>query len=145
MNSICRVNGNSTPFQRMIDDFFTEPFAFVAPMSSLSKNEGNLALDVSEDESGYIVRASVPGFKKEEVDVSAHNGVLTVRAEHSEEREEKAERYHRRERRVDSFFRSVGLPGEFEEDKTRAELKDGVLTVRLAKTPRSMPRKISVS
>ncbi|MBS0198758.1 MAG: Hsp20/alpha crystallin family protein [Planctomycetes bacterium] len=148
MNSMCRISRPAVPassLQRVIDDFFTEPFAFVAPMVGVAQSAGDLPVDISEDDTSYTIRANVPGFTKEEVEVTAHNGVLTIKAEHAEEQEEKTERFHRRERRTQSLFRTVGVPGDFTEDKTTADLRDGVLTVRLAKTPKNTPRKISVN
>ena len=147
MNTLSRQNPSTSPLERVIDDLFNEPFFFAAPTRVLANNVGrqaSLALDVSEDETSYIVRANVPGFTREQVEVSAHDGVLSIRANRDEEREEKAERYHRRERVVSAMERSLSLPGDIVDEKTTAELKDGVLTVRLAKSPKALPRKIAV-
>ena len=107
--------------------------------------EAILPLDVIEENNGILVRASVPGFTPDEVDVQIHNGVLTIRAEHDEEKEEKGERYLRRERRWGSLVRSVALPSTVEEDHCEAELKDGVLSLRVPKSEKALPRKVKVS
>jgi HSP20 family protein len=106
--------------------------------------ESLLPLDISEDEKSLVVRASVPGFKPEEIDVQVHNGILTIKAEHTEESEQKTERYLRRERRFGSFSRSVALPSLVDEDSTEANLEQGVLTLRIAKSQAAMPRKVKI-
>jgi HSP20 family protein len=113
----------------------------VGPVQSA---EGTLPLDISEDERHVIVRASLPGFTKEQIDVQVHDGVLTVKATHDEEREEKSERFYRRERRFGSLSRSIELPGTVEGDRTEAQLKDGVLSLRIPKSERALPRKVEI-
>lgn len=147
MSTICRINRNASPLDRVIDDLFNEPFFLSTPARFVASGaeHGILALDFTEDDTGYTVRADVPGFTKDQVEVSAHDGALTIRAVREEQREEKNEHYHRRERRSMNLGRSVALPGDVIEDQTTAELKDGVLTVRLMKSPKSTPRKIAVN
>lgn len=123
------------------DPFFAEarapgPAAYAA---------GTLAVDVSEDDHALIVRASLPGYKKEEIDIEVNDGVLAIKGEHTEETEEKTERYHRRERRFGSVSRLISLPDSVTGDEVKAELKDGVLTLRLAKTPKEQPRKVQIA
>jgi HSP20 family protein len=103
-----------------------------------------LPLDVSEDEKSVIVRASLPGFKADDVDVQVHNGILTIKAEQSEEHEEKGERFLRRERRFGAVTRSVALPSMVDEDACDASLEHGVLTLRIPKSQAAMPRKIRI-
>jgi HSP20 family protein len=107
-------------------------------------DESALALDISEDEKNLIVRASLPGFKKEEIDIEVHDGVLTIKATHTEQAQAATETYLRRERRIRSLQRRVALPTTVEGAKVDAELKDGELTLRLAKTPEAQPRKIAI-
>src|ERR1044071_10244168 len=71
---------------------------------------GTLPLDISEDDKHVVVRASVPGFAKEDIEVEVHQGVLTITATYNAEREEKTERYHRRERTLSSMSRRISLP-----------------------------------
>lgn len=107
-------------------------------------DEGALALDISEDENSLIVRASLPGFTKENVDVEVHEGVLSIKATHADQAEEKGETFLRRERRTRSLERRISLPPNVEGNEGEAELKDGVLTLRLAKVPTPQPRKLAV-
>jgi len=107
--------------------------------------EGTLALDVSEDEHNVLVRASLPGFRKEDVQVEVHDGVLTINAGRTEESEDTGERFYRKERREGSVSRRIALPSPVVEDEARAELADGVLTLRLPKTQKETPKRIAIS
>ena len=107
-------------------------------------DEGTLPLDISEDDKNVIVRASVPGFAKEDIELEVNNGVLTIKATHNEEREEKSERFYRRERRFNSMSRRVALPSTVEDNKTQAELKDGVLTLHIPNSEKALPRKVQI-
>jgi HSP20 family protein len=107
--------------------------------------EGSLAVDISEGKEGEtIVRASLPGFRKEDVHVSVHNGVLDIKAESKEEKESGDERFYRRERRFGSVSRRIALPGSPNGKGVTAELADGVLTVKIPPTPEKVSHKIEV-
>ena len=127
---------------RLFASVLAEPF--FTNGSAVSTDEGTLALDVSEDESHVIVRASLPGFSKDQVHVEVHDGVLSITAETEEETEERTERYYRRERRTGSVSRRVALPSVVQEGEAKAELKNGELVLRLPKEPKATPRKISI-
>ena len=126
---------------RLFNQLFNEPYGD-GGLAQLE--EGTLPLDISEDEKNVIVRASVPGFGKEDIDVEVHNGVLTVKAQHNEEREEKNERFYRRERRMGSMMRRVALPSTVREDEVQAELRDGILTLYIPKSEEARPRKVQI-
>ncbi len=104
------------------------------------------SLDLSETDDEIEVRLDLPGFKPEEIDVDLNQDVLTVSGEHSEEKEEKEDgrRYHRIERRMGSFRRSVSLPASVQEDKVDASFRDGVLTIKMPKAEESRSRRIPV-
>lgn len=104
------------------------------------------AVDVSETESEYHVRADLPGVKKEDLDISIQDGVLTINAETKEEKkEEKEGRVIRQERRFGKFVRSMRLGDSVDVDKIKADYKDGVLDLVLPKSAQAKPKKISVS
>jgi HSP20 family protein len=105
---------------------------------------GTLALDIAESEGELIVRASVPGFAREDIDVQIHEGVLSIKAEHTEDAETTDERFYRRERRVGSVSRTVALPGDLTVVESRAELADGVLTLRIPQAEASRPKQIPI-
>ena len=108
--------------------------------------QGALAVDISEGKEGEtIVRASLPGFKKEDVHVSVHNGVLDIKAESTEETETKNEKFFRRERRFGSVARRIALPGNPGSEDVAADLKDGVLTVKVRPAAKDGPKKIAIN
>ena len=89
MNLIRRDPFENTGLARVFGQLASEPFF------SGELDEGTLPLDISEDEKNVIVRASVPGFKPGDIDVEVHGGILTIKATHNEEKEEKQERFYR--------------------------------------------------
>ena len=101
-------------------------------------------LDISETHKAVEVRMDLPGIKPEEIEVQLNANMLTVSGERREEKEEKNTAYHRVERRMGSFSRSVSLPCAVEEDSIDARYKDGVLTVSLPKTEECKSKKIKV-
>ena len=78
-----------------------------------------------------VVRAELPGAKLEDVDITVHDGVLTIAGKRAEEREEERGGYLVRERRSGSFRRSMQMPEGVQEDNIRARFQDGVLEVTL--------------
>ncbi|MBM4112938.1 MAG: Hsp20/alpha crystallin family protein [Phycisphaerae bacterium] len=103
-----------------------------------------LAVDIREREKEYLVEASVPGFRKDEVDVQMHEGVLSISANRQESNETIDEGWIRRERSTTNLSRQVRLPEGVTSDGIRADLSDGVLTVRIPKPAQLQPRKISI-
>lgn len=144
MTTLIRREPLETSVSRLFNQFLGDPFFRDGSHLTGGLEEGTLALDLSEDEKNVIVRASLPGFRKEDVSVEVHDGVLTIKAEHNEEHEEKGETFYRRERRFGSVSRRVALPSTVLDNETKAELKDGVLTLRIPKSPRAMPRRVQI-
>jgi HSP20 family protein len=107
------------------------------------------AVDVREDADHIYVDAELPGFRKEDVDITLENQTLTISAERkSETRKEPGKEggdllLH--ERRYNRFLRSFTLPPTVDEQTVNAKLNDGVLTITLNKREESKPRKISIS
>jgi HSP20 family protein len=134
---------NGGGMRRMMERFLGESLLARWP-GFPELDEGTLAIDVSEKENEVVVRATLPGFQKGEIDVQLRDGVLSIKADHSEEEEEKDEHYYRRERRYGAVSRRVALPGVVNEEKVRAELKDGVLTLRVPLAAKERPKKIEI-
>jgi HSP20 family protein len=126
-------------FERLLDEPFESRFLRPWPMDQFEP-----AVDVAEDENGYIVKASMPGVKPEDVEVTLQNNVLTIKGEAKEEKEVKEENYHVRERRYGSFVRSLTMPASVKAEQIEAKHENGVLTVRLPKTEADMPKKIAI-
>ena len=106
------------------------------------------AVDVREDGDHIYVEAELPGFKKEEVDITLENQTLTIAAERRSETKQgdgKKGELLLHERRYSRFLRSFTLPPTVDEQTVNAKLTDGVLTITLNKREETKPRKISVS
>jgi HSP20 family protein len=103
-----------------------------------------LPLDLSEKENEYIVKASLPGIRPEDVQISAHGDTLTIRGEMKAEQEKQDERYHLRERRYGQFQRTVRLPTPINPDKAQAQFENGVLMLILPKAEESKPKQIKI-
>ena len=100
--------------------------------------------DISETDKEYLVRAELPGVKREDVKVTVEDGMLTLSGERKREREEKTERFHRVERYAGSFSRTFYLPDSADLNSVRAESKDGTLTVHIPKIPSAATKCIEV-
>lgn len=127
------------PF-RETDDFFRNlsPPMFGRWPQLLGENVGmkiewSPVVDIKETEDEYLVKAELPGLKREDVKVSLDEGVLTIEGERRQEKEEKNERIHRVERFYGTFCRSFTLPEYTDASAIRAESKDGVLSVHVPK------------
>lgn len=106
-------------------------------------------VDIREDQDHFYVEAELPGFKKDDVDITLENQTLTIAAERREESKQ-GEPANKgdlllHERRYSRFLRSFTLPPTVDEQTVNAKLVDGVLTITLNKREETKPRKISVS
>jgi HSP20 family protein len=103
------------------------------------------ALDLSQDKNNVSVKVELPGMKKEEINITLHEGVLTISGERKHEEEKKEGDVFRSERFFGKFHRSVALPAEVKGDKVAAAYKDGILTVTLPKAEEAKPKQIAVN
>jgi HSP20 family protein len=110
--------------------------------SWIEEEEGQLAVDVQETDSQIIIRSAIAGVNPDDLDISVHNDLLTVRGRRQSEEERQEGRWLVRECHWGSFSRSLILPSEVDVEGIAAELKNGVLTVKLPKVKRE--RKIKV-
>jgi len=102
------------------------------------------AVDIFETDAEIVVRAEVPGVSRDQVQVEVDDGVLSLRGERKFEKEVKEENYHRVERVYGAFHRSFTLPDSVDPEKVLAELRDGVLEVRLGKREQAKPKQVQV-
>ena len=103
------------------------------------------SVDISETDSEYLIKGEIPGVKKEDVKVTIQDGMLTIQGERKQEKEEKGKKFHRIERSYGSFVRSFRVPDDADENSVKAEFKDGMLNVTLAKSAKAKPKAIEVS
>jgi len=102
-------------------------------------------VDIYEnDRHELLIKAEMPGMKREDIDIKVENNTLTIRGERRRESEVREEQYHRVERSYGSFSRSFSLPSTIDSEKVSAEYKDGVLTVLLPTREEAKPRQVAV-
>ena len=102
------------------------------------------SLDLAETDRMVEVRMDIPGMEAKDIDIQVNGNLLTISGERKEEREEKGKTYHRIERRVGSFSRTVTLPCPVKEDAVDAQYKNGIPTVKLPRTEEAKSKRITV-
>ena len=100
--------------------------------------------DISESEQEFVVRAELPGVRKEDVRITVEQGTITIAGERRLENEGQGTKYHRIESFHGTFSRSFGLPDTVDVGAIRAEAKDGVLRVHLPKKVIEKPRPVEI-
>ncbi|MBU2549258.1 MAG: Hsp20/alpha crystallin family protein [Proteobacteria bacterium] len=115
-------------------------------LGGLEKEERPLAarMDIAEGEGGYTVTAELPGFSKEEVHIEVKDGRLHLKAEHNEQKEEKTENYHLRERVSGTLVRTLTLPETVDGGRIEAKMDHGILTITLPRLEATDPKRIEV-
>lgn len=126
------VKRNKLPwgFSPMFSDFFgADDLTF----DNAFNRDWVPAVNVAETDKQFEIEFAVPGMKKEDFKINIENNVLTVSAERKEEKEEKKKNYTRQEYSYNSFTRSFTLPENVKHDDIKAQYKDGVLKLDIAK------------
>lgn len=136
--------GRLTDLRDEIDRLFEEPLTELTRSSQILSG-WTPALDLFEDKDNVYVRVELPGMKKEEINLSLHNGSLSVSGERKSEETFKDADVYRAERFFGRFQRTVTLPTPVAADKVKAEYKDGMLTVTLPKAEEAKPKQIELS
>jgi HSP20 family protein len=125
----------------LFDDAFTRPFSL---MREGGYNWSSPAVDMYQTDQEVVVKASLPGVKADEVQISVNDDILTIKGEikHEEEKEDKS--WHLREQRWGAFERSITLPGGVVSDRAKAEFENGILTITLPKSEKAKPKMINI-
>ena len=126
---------------RLFDDFFGR--RWMRPFGDLSGFEPDVDIIDRDDE--IVVRAALPGFKKDDIEVSVSGTTLTLSGHTSAEEKEEKGSYYRAEIVRGSFMRTIALPAEVDDDNAKAAMRDGVLELTLPKVEKSKRRTISIS
>jgi len=121
------------PFREMTPYFPEETALAFAP-----------AFEVKETKDGFVFKADVPGIKESDLEVNVSGNRLTVSGKREQEKQEQNDTFYAYERSYGSFTRSFTLPEGTDPNSVRAELKDGVLTMTMPRTPEAQPKKIPV-
>lgn len=136
--------GRLSELRNEIDRLFESPLSELTGTSQLLSG-WTPALDVYEEKDNFIVKAELPGMKKEDIEVSFHDGSLSVSGERKSETKHEDAEVYRAERFFGRFQRTISLPAAVAADRIKAAYKDGVLTVTLPKTEEAKPKQIDVS
>jgi HSP20 family protein len=143
-----------TPYEeaeRWFEAAFKRPFSLfghrLSPrLRAMEMDEVNPSMDIFEEDGNVVVKAELPGMKKENIEVTVTDHTMRISGE--KKREEKVEKknYYWEERSYGSFARSFQLPSEVQTDKVEAKFKDGILEVRIPKTEeaKSKEKKVKV-
>ncbi len=121
-------------------------FAQFASAGNGKKVEWSPSADISETDKEYLIRAELPAVKKEDVHVTYDDGMITIKGERKQQRDEKNEKFYRVESFYGSFERSFSLPENANAETISCESKDGILTVHIPKTEtvKQKPKQIAV-
>lgn len=129
---------------RLFDDFGMGPWRSAFPrgmfdMEPFWRTDTSFikvpAVDIAETAQGYEITAELPGIDEKNVEVKYANGTLTIKGEKKDDRQEKQENYYLSERNYGAFQRAFRVPDGVDPDKVEASFRNGVLTVKLPKTP----------
>jgi HSP20 family protein len=136
--------GEITSLRQAMDRLFEDSFVSMPP--ARGGRAGMVPLDVMETDETVVVKASLPGVKPDDVELSVQGATLTIAGEvRGEEETGEQGRFHHRELWYGRFSRQVVLPTEVDANACDARFEDGLLTVRLPKSERARPRRISIS
>jgi HSP20 family protein len=140
MANITRYNPFEDFFQDFGKGFWLKPLPFPA------QSELKMKIDVSEDDKSFIVKADIPGVKKEDIQIDIDDDQISLRAEVKQEKEEKKdEKLVYSERSYGMVSRSFTLPVDVDAKAAKAEYKDGVLNLTLPKKSNGSAKRVAVS
>jgi len=150
MSSRIRREGTSfSDLESRIENLFDRVFgaSLVSYVMPETKGMFSPRMDIKETKKDFKIVSEMPGMDLSDIEVTVRDGMLTIKGEKKVEKEEKETDYHHVERSYGCFSRSVSLPGTVDIDKIESAYKNGVLTVRVPKTGKSIEqsRKIPVN
>lgn len=143
-----------TRFQQEMDrlfrDFWREPrFSFGWPEALRLRNEEMAlqvpAVEIYDEKEDVVIKAELPGMKKEDLEINLAGDILTIKGEKKKEEEVKQKDYYYSERSFGAFERSIDIPQKVVPEKVRASFKDGVLEVRLQKSEDAKKKEIKIN
>lgn len=126
------------------DQLFDPRHQLVEDSSMVEASHWAPAVDIKEEPTRFVLLADIPGVDPKEIEISMHNGVLTIKGERTAVQTEESREYTRVERTKGSFYRRFSLPDTAEADKVTAEGRDGVLRIIIPKKEKASAKKIKV-
>ncbi len=148
-NELQRFSSSFGEMEQMFEDFFQRHFFAPSWMPRLKFPEFadvTTSVDMFEEENDLVIKAEIPGMKKDDISIDFSGDIVTISGEKKTEERTERKDYHRVERSFGSFSRKLRLPVDIQIDKTRASFKDGVLEIRMPKSEAELQkvRKIKV-
>lgn len=124
-------------FSDIMDEFFND---------AVSNRQNTFApkIDISETENQYVIDVTLPGMKKDDIQLDLEKGRLTISGERQFEKEKEGKTYHRVESHYGSFTRSFQLPDDVKDDSINATYQDGILNITIDKSEEKMKRQIEI-
>lgn len=117
---------------------------FFPSLGALAQRGSMPSMNVKETKDEFVIEAEVPGYTPDQIDVSVTGNIVAIRGTREETRKEEGVAYHLRERTLGQFARTFELPDDVDAEKVTADYEKGVLTVRLAKSEATKPRKVAI-
>jgi HSP20 family protein len=130
--------------QSRINEFFDEALGRSRAYPT-STNTWYPPVDILESRDSYLIRAELPGMKKEDINLEFRDGAVTLSGERKFEEPAAGVEYHRAERVSGKFFRSFYLPQTIKQEDMRATYRDGILEIHIPKAEAAKPRQIAIS
>ena len=143
-NQPAPVSAWEQPFRMMRDLMGWDPFREMAPFMPQLPAGFAPSFEIKETKEGFVFKADVPGIKENDLNVTMTGNRLTISGKREAEKQEQTDTYYTYERSYGDFTRAFTLPEGIDTDSVHADLKDGVLTVSIKKTPEAQPKKIAV-
>lgn len=143
MNTLRRTMPMYRDMGQLFDDFFN--LQKQDDSSYIETSTWSPLVDIKEEKNCFLVIADVPGVKKEDIDISLENHVLTLKGERQFEQTEQHQGYTRRERTQGQFYRRFSLPQTADDAKITARYTHGVLEIRIPKREAATEKKIEIS
>jgi HSP20 family protein len=137
--------GEMTSLRRAMDRWLDEGFPRPWHLLGSEASQGYFPLDLYETDENVVLRASLPGVKPDDVDITITGETLTIKGESKREEEEKKPNYYRQECWYGGFARSVSLPAQVEADKAEAVFENGLLRLTIPKAAQARPKTIKVT
>lgn len=124
-------------FSDIMDEFFNDAV-------TTRRNSFAPSIDISETEKQYVIDVEVPGMNKKDINLNVENNTLTISGERKFEKEEDNKQYHRVETHYGSFSRSFSLPENADYDSIKASYTNGILTITVDKSEKSLKKQIDI-
>ena len=131
--------------QSRINEVFDEAFGRLGAYPASASNAWYPPMDILESRDAYLIRAELPGMKKEDINIELRNGAVTLSGERKFDQPAEGVAYHRAERVAGKFLRSFYLPQSIKQEDMKATYRDGILEIHVPKAEEAKPKQIVIN